>query len=122
MSERIFRVVSLGLFIIGFVVGLAASTQPTGVLRPLEDNQAQDQQQVAPAAKKQEQNKRMSLKKALTAPIATLIEDVRLADEVNALNEGRWNQDVHVNNQDGLARAQQIIEAQNPEDLLAATK
>ena len=121
MSERIFRVVSLGLFIIGFVVGIAASTQPTGALKPLEvQDQAFEQTPATqPVPKK---SRSVSLKQALTAPIASLMEDVRLADEINALNEGRWNQDVHANNQDGLARAQEIFESQTPEDMIAATK
>lgn len=119
MSERIFRVISLGLFIIGFVVGIASSDKPQGVLKPVEHGPTA---QELDATNPKKARKSLSLKAALTTPVSTLIEDMRMADEINALNEGRWNQDVHVNTQDGLARVQKILEAQSAEEMVAATK
>lgn len=45
------------------------------------------------------------------SPVVSLIRDVRLAEEVNALNEGRWNQDVSNVKEDGLARVETLLEA-----------
>lgn len=46
------------------------------------------------------------------SPVASLIRDVRIAEEVNEINEGRWNQDVSDLRQDGLARVENLLDSQ----------
>jgi hypothetical protein len=75
--ERIYRVLFLALFIIGFV-GAAASS-----------NQSSPDDQVS--------------------PLVSLIKDVRLAQEANDINEGRWNQNTGNLNEDSLARVEALF-------------
>ena len=75
--ERIYRVVFLGLFVIGFV-GAVASADRNG-----KDNSSTN--------------------------IVSLLKDVRLAEEINALNTGRWNQDSANINEDGLSRVEALF-------------
>ena len=85
--ERIYRLVFLGLFVLGFV-GAVASADLAG------DNNA-------------------SGVTTTESPVASLIRDVRLAEEINDLNKGRWNQDVQATNEDGLARVEELVNTQD---------
>lgn len=93
MSESLFRLISLALFIIGFVAGIASTNKDA-----------------IPAA-----TQALVPEKSHTGVVVeqkgSILEDLQLAEEVNSLNEGRWNQDVHAINQDGLSRAQELLEA-----------
>lgn len=77
--ERVYRVVLLALFVIGFI-GAVAGVGHT-------DESIGEEK----------------------SPVASLIKDVRLAEEINDLNRGRWNQDVSDLNQDGLARIENLV-------------
>lgn len=77
--ERVYRLIFLGLFVLGFIGAAAVGSD-------------------------HEENG-----KATESPVAALVKDVRLAEEVNALNEGRWNQDVSDVRQDGLARVENLL-------------
>jgi hypothetical protein len=79
--ERIYRVIFLILFIMGFV-GAAASAQH-------DDSNPDD-----------------------VSPMASLIRDVRLAQEVNDLNDGHWNDDVARINDQGLSRVEDLFQTQ----------
>ena len=90
--ERIYRIIFLGLFILGFVGAVASadhnfSTVSDAVGVDLSPNGAPE----------------------ATSDNGSLIRDIRLAEEVNSMNEGRWNQDVTASNQDGLARVEAIL-------------
>ena len=76
--ERLYRIVLLGMFILGFIGAVASADK----------NQIQQE------------------------PSQSLIRDVRLAQEVNAVNDGTWNQDVANVNEDGLARVEAILSQQ----------
>ncbi|MDZ4678154.1 MAG: hypothetical protein SGI74_11680 [Oligoflexia bacterium] len=75
--ERLYRVVFLALFIIGFV-GAAASSSQSGL--------GSDE-----------------------SALVSMIKDVRLAQEANEINEGRWNQNVQSLNEDSLARVEAVF-------------
>jgi hypothetical protein len=85
--ERIYRLIFLGLFVLGFV-GAVASADFTG-----ENN-----------------NDGVTVTES---PVASLIRDMRLAQEINDLNKGRWNQDVQATNEDGLARVEELVNTQD---------
>ena len=44
------------------------------------------------------------------SPMASLIQDVRLAQEVNALNQNRWNHDVADLNEEALSKVQVMFQ------------
>jgi hypothetical protein len=91
--ERIYRAVFSALFILGFVGAIASANKD--VMKPLSGQaelKAQQQQEEVTAPKSN-----------------SLIQDLRLAEEVNAINEGRWNQDVADINEDGLSRVEAIL-------------
>ena len=80
--ERIYRLIFLGLFVLGFI-GAVASADHTG-----DNNESSG------------------------PTVASLIRDVRLAEEINSLNKARWNQDVTDINQDGLARVEDLMKSE----------
>jgi len=81
--ERFYRVIFLGLFILGFI-GAVASADHDG-------NGKNDK-----------------------SSVESLIRDVRLAQQINDLNEGRWNQDVGNLKEDGLARVEDLLGPDGP--------
>ena len=90
MGERIFRVISLGLFIIGFVTSVASESKPL-----------------------------VSSGSSPASGLVAIVEDIQSADEANAINSGRWNQDVNAIRQDGLGRVQRILESAKSDEFVA---
>ena len=90
--ERIYRLIFLVLFILGFIGAVA------GVGRTDESVQGEK------------------------SPVASLIKDVKLAEEINEINEGRWNQDVSDLNQDGISRVENLNIDEAQEDSTSRVK
>lgn len=82
LVERVYRLVFLVLFIVGFVGALASANK-------FGESELDE------------------------SPVASLLRDVRLAQEVNDLNHHRWNQDVANINEDGLTKMENLIQTQD---------
>jgi hypothetical protein len=87
--ERISRFIFRGFFVLGFVGAVAS-------------------------ADRAEQNG-IHVNLAETTMLS-LIQDVRLAQEAEAINSGRWNMDVGNIQEDGLARVEQLLARHDLED------
>jgi hypothetical protein len=85
--ERLYRIIFLALFILGFVGAVASADKVTPDISTEE-------------------------------PSRSLLNDLRLAEEVNAINEGRWNQDTDNIQEDGLSRIEAIL-GEQPEEQTA---
>jgi hypothetical protein len=77
--ERLYRVIFLVLFVVGFVGAVASQD---GASNP--DDMAK-------------------------SPFASLFRDMRAAEEAETINAGRWNQDTQDLSSDGLAKIETIF-------------
>ena len=84
--ERLYRIVFLGLFVVGFV-GVIASAD-------LEANRQTNKSVVAPVT---------------STSLGSLLEDIRTAQDVNEINAGRWNQDIQDVNHDSLVKVEALL-------------
>ena len=79
--ERMYRLLFLGLFVVGFL-GAVASADRTG-------NEVSAQ-----------------------SSVISLIKDVRLAQEVNAINSGRWTEDKNELNAESLSHVEKLFKSE----------